>query len=164
MSVRPRLIWGRLFCPDAKARQGAGTEDVGERHIGGIATVRDENTPDPRDVVTRVKGVPSADARAFDEIVPLGNSRDLPSLLEGIDHFHYVTPFLKTASDPGRHGRRGPQRLTDGYEIVIQEMQRHRMGMISNFFAEPMGQPWCGLIRRWSILNRFYSQTGACST
>jgi hypothetical protein len=41
MSVRPRLTWGRLFCPDAKARQGAGTEDVGERHIGGIATVRD---------------------------------------------------------------------------------------------------------------------------
>jgi hypothetical protein len=41
-------------------------------------------------------------------------------------------------------------------------MQRHRMGMISNFFAEPMGQPaGVGLIRRWSILNRFYSQTGA---
>jgi hypothetical protein len=42
-----------------------------------------------------------------------------------------------------------------GTKIVIQEMQRHRMGMISNFFAEPMGQPaGVGLIRRWSILNR----------
>jgi hypothetical protein len=61
--------------------------------------------------------------------------------------------------------RRGPQRLTDGYEIVIQEMQRNRMAMISNFFAEPMVQPaGVGLIRRWSILNRFCSQTGACST
>src|SRR5437773_11168607 len=28
---------GALFCPDAKARQGAGTEDVGERPIAGTA-------------------------------------------------------------------------------------------------------------------------------
>jgi cytochrome P460 len=57
--------------------------------------------------------------------------------------------------------RRGPQRLTDGYEIVMQEMQRHRMGIISNFFAEPMGQPaGVGRIRRWSILNRFLFANG----
>jgi len=39
---------------------------VGQRHIGGIATVRYENTPDPRDVVARVKGVPSAAEIDFD--------------------------------------------------------------------------------------------------
>jgi|GraSoiStandDraft_16_1057320.scaffolds.fasta_scaffold195601_1 hypothetical protein len=48
-----------------------------------------------------------------------------------------------------------------GYEIVIQEMQRHRVSMISNFFAEPMVNllVW-GLIRRWSILNRFLFSNG----
>ena len=55
-----------MFCPDAKARQGAGTEDVGQRHIGGIATVRDENTPDPRSVVARVEGMPPAAEIDFD--------------------------------------------------------------------------------------------------
>jgi hypothetical protein len=40
-------------------------------------------------------------------------------------------------------------------------MQRHRVSMISNFFAEPMGQPdGVGLIRRWSILNRFLFANG----
>ena len=44
----------RFFCPDAKARQGAGTEDVGQRHIGGIAAARDEYAPDPRGIVAAV--------------------------------------------------------------------------------------------------------------
>ena len=39
---------------------------MGQRHIGGIATVRDENTPDPRGVVARVKGVPAAAEIDFD--------------------------------------------------------------------------------------------------
>jgi len=35
-------------------------EDVGQRNIGGIAAVRDEDTPDLRYVVARVEGVPPA--------------------------------------------------------------------------------------------------------
>jgi hypothetical protein len=36
-----RALAGR-FGPDAKARQGAGTEGVRQRHVGGIAAARDE--------------------------------------------------------------------------------------------------------------------------
>jgi hypothetical protein len=35
-------------------------------------------------------------------------------------------------------------------------------GHDQQLFAEPIGQPGVGMVRRWSILNRFYSQPGAC--
>ena len=39
---------------------------MSQRHIGGIAAVRDENTPDPRGVVARIEGVPAAAEIDFD--------------------------------------------------------------------------------------------------
>jgi hypothetical protein len=33
---------------------------VGERHIGGVAALRDENAPDARRIVARIEAVPTA--------------------------------------------------------------------------------------------------------
>ncbi len=50
----------RLFGPDAEARQGVGTEAVGQRHIGCVAAVRDQDTSDARGIVARVERMPPA--------------------------------------------------------------------------------------------------------
>ena len=55
-SFRLYLNWRALLRP----RQGAGTEGMGQRHVGGIAAARDEDTPDPRGVVARIERVPPA--------------------------------------------------------------------------------------------------------
>ena len=39
---------------------------MGQRHIGGVATVRDEDTADPRGIVARIKRVPPAAEIDFD--------------------------------------------------------------------------------------------------
>src|SRR6266700_4682283 len=49
-----------LVGPYPKALQGVGSEGGGDGDVGGVAPARDEDTPDARDVVSRVEGVPGA--------------------------------------------------------------------------------------------------------
>src|SRR4029077_3248370 len=45
--------------PDAKPRQGCEAKCMGERHVRGIAALRNEDTTDSRGVVAWIKGIPT---------------------------------------------------------------------------------------------------------
>src|SRR4029450_4987956 len=47
-----------LVGPDLEAGQGVWPEGLGDRHIGGVAALRDQHAADPRHVVARIEGAP----------------------------------------------------------------------------------------------------------
>jgi len=49
---------GQFIGPDLEFRQSVVSECLGQRHIGGIAAARDQNSRKPRFVVARVEHVP----------------------------------------------------------------------------------------------------------
>jgi hypothetical protein len=61
-----RSFCRHFICPDAKLRQGSRTKGMGERHVCGVAALRDEDASDPRRIVARIEHAPTAAEIDFD--------------------------------------------------------------------------------------------------
>src|SRR3984885_12031178 len=69
MTVRRRAepsIRRHFIRPDAEPRQDCRTKAMGQRHVRGIAALRDEDAADARRIVARVEHVPTAAEIDFD--------------------------------------------------------------------------------------------------
>src|SRR3982750_558052 len=51
---------GDLVGPDLETRQRIRAESLGDRNVGGVAALRDQDAADPRHVVARVEHVPAS--------------------------------------------------------------------------------------------------------
>jgi hypothetical protein len=52
-------FWRHFICPDAEPRQGSRAKGMGQRHVRGVAALRNEDTTDSGGVVAWIKGIPT---------------------------------------------------------------------------------------------------------
>jgi hypothetical protein len=83
--IRPENdLWScYLVGPDLEAYQGVRPECMGDRNIGGIASLRDQHAADTRDVVTRIEHVPAPADIGFEPAgeVPAAHGSGVPMSL-----------------------------------------------------------------------------------
>lgn len=57
---------GEFVGPNLETQQRVGSECLGDRNVGGISALRDQDATNPRNVVTRIERVPATTDIGFE--------------------------------------------------------------------------------------------------